>query len=151
RLEQGYALWEPHPFSRDDNRRVWRVSRMMGYSDLRPEEAEELRPAPIRPVPEPDLLVIDDAGVLFRHRTDSVVHSLAQHVSRRTGFILLKMPEPVAQGELWHALYREFADRLVCLVAARDLRRETLGLSHGLSWEATLDDLRVALHSHPAV
>lgn len=60
------------------------------------------------------------------------------------------MSEPVAQGELWHALSTNFAGRLVCLVAARDLRRETLGLSHGLSWEATLDDLRVALNAHPA-
>ena len=42
------------------------------------------------------------------------------------------------------------ADRLICLVAARDLRRERLALDRGLSWEATLDDLRVALHTHPA-
>jgi hypothetical protein len=39
---------------------------------------------------------------------------------------------------------------LVCLVAARDLRREKLGLGRGLSWEATLDDLRLALDTNPA-
>lgn len=78
RLEEGYALWEPYPLSRDNNQRVWRVSRMMGYSDLRPEAADALRPPPLRPVPEPDLQVIDDAGFLFRHAIDRPVERLAE-------------------------------------------------------------------------
>lgn len=152
--QNGYALWEP--FSRTRNAagnapRVWRASRLMGYGHLAPGVADRLWPPIIREVPDPDLLVLDEAGFLFRHATGHPVIKLAERVAEKNGYILLKMSEPVAQGELWHALAAPpLADRLVCLVAARDLRRERLGLGRGLSWEATLDDLRLALASHPS-
>jgi hypothetical protein len=151
--QDGYALWEPHAPTRhasDDAPRVWRASRLMGYGHLAPAAVDGLRPLPARPVPDPDLLVLDDAGFVFRHVAVRPVATLAERVAEKDGFIFLKMSEPVAQGELWHTLATRFADRPVCLVAARDLRREKLGLGRGLSWEATLDDLRLALTSHPA-
>jgi hypothetical protein len=151
--QSGYALWEPHAPRRnaeDDDPRVWRASRLMGYGHLASGGRDSVRPLPARPVPAPDLLVLDDAGFLFRHAAGHPIEELAERVCDSDGFILLKMAEPVAQGELWHALATRFADRLVCLVSARDLRREKLEVGRGLSWEATLDDLRIALNTHPA-
>ena len=152
---EGYALWEPHAPGPDEGPRIWRVSRLMGYGHLASEAEGALRPKTWPAADpdlslDPDLLVLDDAGFLFRHAADHSVERLAEQVRHKNGFILLKMSEPVAQGELWHAISARFADRLVCLVAARDLRREKLGLGRGLSWEATLDDLRLALNTHPA-
>ena len=151
--QDGYALWEPHKPRRDaadDKPRVWRASRLMGYGHLAPAVADGPSPPQVRPVPDPDLLVLDDAGFMFRHAAARTIGALAERLAEKGGFILLKMSEPVAQGELWHMLATRFADRLVCLVAARDLRREKLGLGRGLSWEATLDDLRLALNTNPA-
>jgi hypothetical protein len=151
--QDGYALWEPHKPRRDaadDTPRVWRASRLMGYGHLAPAVADGPSPPQMRPVPDPDLVVLDDAGFMFRHAAARPIGALAERLADKDGFILLKMSEPVAQGELWHMLATRFADRLVCLVAARDLRREKLGLGRGLSWEATLDDLRLALDTNPA-
>ena len=149
----GYAVWEPYALTRHgaDAARVWRAGRLMGYGHLATGE-NGLQPSLALTVPDPDLLALDDAGFLCRHAKDDPAWALAERVPR-DGLILLKMSEPVAQGELWHFLSDKsnyLADRLICLVAARDLRRERLALDRGLSWEATLDDLRVALDTHPA-
>jgi hypothetical protein len=147
----GYAVWEPYELARHgtDTAQVWRASRLMGYGHLATGEEDGLKPSLALSLPDPDLLVLDDAGFLCRHAKEDPAWALAERVPS-DGLILLKMSEPVAQGELWHLLSNSFADRLICLVAARDLRRERLALDRGLSWEATLDDLRVALHTHPA-
>jgi hypothetical protein len=146
-----YAVWRPFPESEkkkeEDDPKVWRAAELMGYGDVTEDVFDGLKAATACHVVDPDLLVLDDAGFLFRRETGHSSWALAE---RGKGFVLLKMSEPVAQGELWHYLLEHCADRLVCLVSARDLRREKLGLSRGLSWEATLDDLRLALHYHPA-
>jgi hypothetical protein len=119
-----------------------------GYGHLATGAADRLRPLEARAVLDAALLMRDDAGFLFRHAVGHPVMKLAEQVAEQKGYILLKMSEPVAQGELWHALaVPRLANRLVGLVAARDLRRERLGLGRGLSWEATLGDLRLALGS----
>jgi hypothetical protein len=93
-------------------------------------------------------LVVDDAGDLIdsgyqqRSNPDCIL-KLAK--ATQTGLILLKMRYPVAEGRLWEALSKTYADRLVCVVAADDLRRKPLRLSRALSWEATLDDLSIVL------
>jgi hypothetical protein len=146
-----YAIWRPFPQSEkakeEDDPKVWRAAELMGYGHTTETEFAGLKAAAARNVTDSDLLVFDDAGFLFRRETEHPSWALAE---RGKGFVLLKMSEPVAQGELWHHLLEHCRERLVCLVSARDLRREKLGLSRGLSWEATLDDLRLALHYHPA-
>jgi hypothetical protein len=142
----GYAIWRPYPLRRDqrpdDPARVWRASDLLGYGD----RCEPLAPPKAVTAPDPDLLVFDDAGALFR---DAAGHGTWDLAERGTGFVLLKMSEPLTQGALWRRLAAACPDRLVCLVGARDLRREALALGEGLSWEATLDDLRLALQSDP--
>jgi len=141
----GYAVWQPYPLRKDkpdDPPKVWRASQLMGYGD----DVAGLHAAKARVVPDPNLLVIDDAGFLFR---DSSSHPSWALAERGEAWVLLKMSEPLAQGALWDKLIERCPDRLICLVAAADVRRETLALSEGLSWEATLDDLRLALRDHP--
>lgn len=148
-----YAIWQPFPQTKKrpkeetQGKEVWRAGRLMGYGNLPSEGFKGLAAPRPRSVPEPDILVLDDAGFLFRHEAGRPSWSVAE---RGSGFVILKMSEPVAQGALWGHLREHCAERLVCLVSARDLRREQLGLSRGLSWDATLGDLRLALHNHPA-
>jgi hypothetical protein len=141
----GYAVWQPYPMRKDkpdDPAKVWRASQLMGYGD----DIAGLHAAKACDVSAPNLLVIDDAGFLFR---DSSSHASWALAERGEASVLLKMSEPLAQGALWDKLIERCAHRLICLVAAADLRRETLALSEGLSWEATLDDLWLALRDHP--
>jgi hypothetical protein len=116
-----YAVWEPHPLSRDDSdatHRVWRAKPFMGYGRLKPA----LRPLMAQGLPKnPDLLVLDDAGNLIREpkKTRNVdVLALADSVVDN-GLILLKMRYPVAQGRLWRTLQTKYAKQLVCLVGAK--------------------------------
>ncbi|MGE0225152.1 MAG: RyR domain-containing protein [Acetobacteraceae bacterium] len=148
--DRGYAVWAPFPATGTTSAPasdVWRVKSLMGYGDG-PDggwqaagiaEASARQPA--------DLLVIDDAGVSFRHTSAADIKSWACSLAD-DGFILLKMAEPIAQSAVWQALEQKHR-QLVVVVSARDLRRETVALSRGLSWEATLDEMRVALHTHP--
>ena len=138
-----FALWRPHKMTqaKDEKRLVWRTNLALGYGhDPKPDEPWAHVPKPAEDMPRGvDVLVLDDAGSLFRHG----VHRACWHLPDRTGpvWILLKLSDPIAQGDLWHALVPVLADRLVVLVAAEDLRREPVRIGKGLSWERTLEDL----------
>ena len=141
----GYAVWQLYPMQQNasvDPKKIWRASQLMGYGDV----VDGLQAPKARDVPNPDMVVFDDFGFLFRNAKDHPSWALAE---KGKGFVLLKMSEPLAQGALWHKLIECCSDRLVCMVGATDLRREKLALGRGLSWEATLDDLRMALHNDP--
>jgi hypothetical protein len=66
---------------------------------------------------------------------------------RAPDWILLKMSSPVTEGDLWEELAGRFFDRMVCVVSAEQLRRESVGIRKGLSWESTVEDLHSGLRS----
>ena len=61
------------------------------------------------------------------------------------------MSRPVAQGALWEHLHREWADRLIVVMTANDLRRTEVQISRELSWERTAQDLAWELVHNPRV
>jgi len=94
------------------------------------------------------VLVLDDGGFDFRQRRMASLWGLPQaSEARGPDWIVLKMSSPVAQGNLWDKLNKDFADRLICIVSADDLRREHVSISTGMSWERTLEDVSRALAS----
>lgn len=64
-------------------------------------------------------------------------------------WILLKMSDPVGEGDLWRELVTSHAGRLVVVLSATELRRAGVRVSSGVSWEQTLEDLHDALMHHP--
>ena len=68
--------------------------------------------------------------------------------SKDPRWIVLKMSAPVGEGDLWRELSEFHADRLVVVVSATELRRADVRLSHGLSWEQTLEDLHGAMKTN---
>ena len=152
-----FATWRPFPLdpktnsnAADDGKKetgekVWRAHLKLGYG----EDGGSTRVARSVPrrrngVPDPDVLVLDDGGFQFRliGQEKSWFLPKGGHVPQ---WILLKMSDPVARGDLWHHLLDGgYLRKVLCLISAADLRREFVTLSSGLSWEQSVDDLRNA-------
>jgi hypothetical protein len=155
-----YAAWRPFPKLDEPKKSVWRANLVMGYGHEAISAAAEAdpptscpihQPAPLNSNPPARILVLDDAGFVFRHRASQNCWLLPQAGQPDPEWIVLKMSAPVAQGDLWNELIQRYADRLICVVSAKELRRECVSLSQGLSWEQTIEDLRDALFNNPAV
>ena len=150
-----FALWKPFARTSADPAEgdVWRAVKLMGYGGIADPGAPEphYAPGPAAALPRADILVLDDAGYAFRLGTYRDTWLLPRGGEPTPGWILLKLSGPIGQGDLWHEVSHHFADRLVCLVSANDLRREYVGISAGLSWERTVEDLHQALRNSPAL
>jgi hypothetical protein len=143
------GLWEPASG-------IWRLSKHLGYGAPR-AGTEKLYPgAPASALDKikPKVLVIDDGGLGFRHRTASgcwppVLNSPPAHSD--LAWIVLKMSRPLARGDLWRDLSSKWHQRLIVVVSADNLRTEDARISKGLSWESTVDDIVDEVQSNPAL
>lgn len=145
KLAQSYTVWAPFPREERAREASWRIRDLLGYGGEGPERLE------IAKVEAPDVLVLDDGAYIFREQASCPAWHLPDTEEAGPRWIVLKHCRPVAQGPLWHALERSHAKRLVCLVAADDLRHEGASVSRGLSWDATAVQLLDALRSNPAL
>lgn len=156
--QHALAAWAPYPEDPRDPKNptmVWRAGRLMGYAaDAASGDTgcAQQRPSPVSGL-DPAILVLDDAGAAFRHQAFEPCWLLPREGSPAAPeWVLLKMSGPLCQGDLWHRLQeKRFSDRLICIVSAGELRRECVSLSKGLSWEGSVDDLRIALQSNPVL
>jgi hypothetical protein len=157
-----YAVWTPFARERTEDGRdkVWRASLPMGYGHAdtiepdRARSAEACKPfeaKALADLPRARILVLDDAGSFFREPAQKESWLLPSEPSADPDWIVLKMAGPVAQGDLWQELAGRFADRLVCIVAADELRAECVNISRGLSWERAVEEVREALLDSPAL
>jgi hypothetical protein len=85
----------------------------------------------------PDIVVLSEGGVGFRDLPEfwGEAHMEAAR------WVVLKMTAPIAAGPLWTRLTSRYADKLVVIVAARELRQSAARLGAGLSWERSVGDL----------
>jgi hypothetical protein len=90
-------------------------------------------------IPEPEIVVLDDAGLGFREMKDYWPESVR---NQQCGpWYVLKMADPVADGSLWKQLITKCADRLIVVMTVNDLRRREVQISRQLSWERTAQDV----------
>jgi hypothetical protein len=148
-----YGFWSPHLVDRKekkkpkkDQKTVWRVKLQMGFgaSEAKSNGVPALTAA-LAPPPRANILVLDDTGFEFRRKACRNLWLLPD--DPKSDWIVLKMSGPIAHGHLWHELIPKFADRMVCVVSADELRQETVSISRGLSWERTAEDVRSALET----
>lgn len=138
RFHHRYALWT----RRDDHVdgrafEAWRVERFLG-GERAAREAVAATDADADG--RADLIVLHDAGLGFRDRTELWPRALREPGPERP-WILLRMGGQVAQGDLWKRRLRPFAARTIVVVHIDDLRTGAVQVARELSWERTAEDL----------
>ncbi len=141
-----YAVWSPHGReSKRDKTKVWRAA-PMGRGRVEELKGKDKKNRLSRAGgPGAQVLVLDDGGFDFRHEQMRDCWNFPAAGEMQPYWVILKMSSPVAQGDLWSELKEKFADKLICIISADELRRELVQISAEMSWERTLEDLSDAL------
>src|ERR1041385_2897974 len=146
-LSQHHAFSIFKPYARErsekDKTKVWRAEDEVYYGSSNisrcltpPSKALATLP------PNPLVLVLDDAALGFWEQNQStLLHYLAQPQIR---WIVVKLSPLVEDAPLWGAVSQKFPDKLIALVSAYKLRRRSVDITKGLSWQRAVKDLRAA-------
>ncbi|OGN72213.1 MAG: hypothetical protein A2X25_00695 [Chloroflexi bacterium GWB2_49_20] len=150
KFHQSFAIWSEKKYAEKpplDRERAWRMDEFLGM-----RRAES--PCPVMKVvddsSEADIVVLDDDDLGFRN-TQECWPLAVNMPGNPSGWFVLKMARPVAQGSLWEHLHRQHADRLVVVTTAYDLRLTEVQISRELSWERTAQDVFWELIHNPCV
>jgi hypothetical protein len=149
RFHHSYSMWAPFKFSEKtgQERPAWRVEHFLGIDRAAPEA---IAPMPISDDdPSARLVVLDDGGLGFRDQ-DTAWPKAIQSKAKST-WVLLKMAQPVAKGQLWEKLVNDHAGRLVVITTVNDLRQTAVQISRNISWERTAQDICWELTYNPHV
>ncbi|HNW60961.1 MAG TPA: RyR domain-containing protein [bacterium] len=146
----GYALWKPFPA--DKEHKVWRIAEPLGYGSACSgtfSYAEHVVEVP----GIPKVVVIDDGGLGFRQAMQQAAWpgTLRKEPASGLDWAVLKMSSPLGQGDLWRCLSKDFRQKLVVVVSISDIRKESVKVSKGISWERTVLDLAEELCGNAAV
>jgi hypothetical protein len=141
-----YSLWTPFPFGQkpplDREKSAWRIENFLGV------QRSETKGKPIGLNSErTDLIVLDDSNLGFRDQPEIWQSALSAH----TGWVVVKMAQPVTQGALWETLINHHADKLIVVTTAQDLRKTAIQISHKISWERTAQDVTWELTYNPII
>ncbi|MFH1529502.1 MAG: RyR domain-containing protein [Pseudomonadota bacterium] len=145
----GYCLWEekkgPKEKEADGKERetqVWRLDRPLGYggSHDAPGVFVEMKPETRAAA---DLYVLDDGNLGFRSLSASQMwpQPVRGKGIRSPRWIVLKMSDPLCEGDLWRACRDHHGARTIALVNLEDIRSEEVRVTKGISWERTALDL----------
>lgn len=84
------------------------------------------------------LLFLDDSDANVKKNTKNISYLTKP---RQFKYVLLKMSYPIAKGNLFSTLSEYNTDRLIIITTLEDIRKETVMVSKGISWEQTALDL----------
>jgi hypothetical protein len=118
--------------------RVYRIARFAGYTG--PGSGGQLPPPPAVADDDPaaDVVILDDAGNLFR--STPAAWPLALTAQGADPLVIAKLTRPLLVGKLWEHLRTRDPDRVVLVLNADHLREAGVNLSRQLSWERTAKD-----------
>ena len=151
-LPHPFSLWHPIPEKKeaDGKIRQWAFNRSLGRSGT----INVRMPADIAPSSRASrVLVIHDGGLYFRHGAnrhlwpDSIRNAKPEEIDR----VLLTMSSPLAHGDLWRELSTHFGKKLITIVSLKDIVKEEAGITVGISWEKTLEELVFELQHNGAI
>ena len=101
--------------------------------------------------PRPNVIVIDDGGLVFRHNTQKGAWPIAFGKTRQgTRMDRAENVKPRGPGRPVK-LSGKFQDRLVVVASNGDIRREEVQVSRGTSWERTAMNLADELCTNSAI
>jgi hypothetical protein len=141
-----FSVWGWFPRRAGDERRAWRMREFLGL-----QPAEERRAPAANPecAGAPSCLVIDDTNLGFRRQPESWPAWLrGKERSHRPAQIILKMTNPLTEGELWRHLADDYPDVLTVYFLLGDFRKEDARIGQSLSWEQISTDIVQAVRGH---
>ena len=146
-----YSLWAPSTYGlkppMDREKPAWRIEHFLGIERSHSGSSGADKPQAGEDAEQADLLVLVDSNLGFRETPAAWSAALAGH----PGWVVVKMAQPVAQGDLWTELVSKHADRLVVITTAHDLRKTAIQISQRISWERTAQDVAWELTYNPIV
>jgi hypothetical protein len=148
-----YAVWSPRPKEENSKENVWRMTQPLGYGGKESPTGVCQTIPPTEDSTDPNIIVIDDGALGFRFCTMDLAwpQPIRAKKSRKLEWIVYKMASPVAQGDLWRTVSADFSEKLILVVSISDLRREEVGITKGLSWERTIQELTTELHYNSSI
>lgn len=149
--QHSFAFWQPCLKEAGSKKYVWRMTQPLGYGDLCKDQCKYQINKSSERVIDSQIVVIDDGALGFRSSINKSSWPLA--ISSKDGsvpeWVILKMSGPVAQGDLFREVSEKFKDKLIIVVSINDIRHEEVGITKGLSWERTAQDLLLGLKFNP--
>jgi hypothetical protein len=151
-LPHSFSLWYPVTVKGESATKIrqWEFSRSLGD----PCKIYEQMPGKMAVGSSSgEVLVIHDAGLYFRHGAnrhlwpDRVSSPKPEEIDR----VVLTMSSPLAHGDLWRELSTHFRKKLIVIVSLRDIVEEEAGITVGISWEKTLEELTFELLHNGAI
>ena len=152
RFGHAFAMYREFPKSAKDGEMVWRAADSLGLTrrvgdekvgglDCRRLESDD---------PNADLVVLDDAGYGFRDAENEATLWPKGFTAPKGNkpWVILKMSGQVLAGPLWKRAVPLYAERLIVVIPAWDLRGTKALVSRGLSWESTALDVVKEWHSN---
>ena len=147
-----YSVWAPHSDKKKGSEPVWALKEFFGYGlNAIPDSFNPIKLFQKSTI-TPDVLVLDDAGLIFRFDQDLWPEFLkGENEGEGKPWIVLKMSYPIIQGDLWYHLSKDFSKQLVTLVSIENIRSKEVRIGRGISWEQTAGDLIWELNNNPSV
>jgi hypothetical protein len=150
-INQVYTLWAPFPYGSkpplDQEKPAWRIEHFLGLERAQAMPLQNDQDQKAAGPDQADLIVLDDSNLGFREQMRDWPPALANH----SGWVVLKMSQPVAQGTLWTKLISQHAEKLIVITTAQDLRTTAIKISQRISWERTAQDVAWELTYNPIV
>lgn len=141
-INQAFTLWSPYEaVSRKGQ--VWRGSEFLGCQQAHYAGVTSGQAVPtfqFKNVRSPNLVILDDMCLGFRDRPEMWPAEIKKK-SSRTPFIL-KTSFPLTPSKLWDHMLTHHARQLTVVLSVEALRARGAGISRGLSWDRTLEDLQ---------
>ena len=146
---RGYCLWESTP---GPKKPVWRLSRPLGYGGSQ-AAGGIFAGKQLREDGPSQILVLDDGNLGFRSNIsrDAWPSALTGGASDDLDWVILKMADPLCEGDLWRACLDCHAGRMIAVVNLEDVRQMEVRVTKGISWERTALDLVAELDRNPAL
>ena len=131
--------------NKEDKRKVYRVSRFIGFTGPKAGSPKLL---PIsNDDPDAHMVVLDDENNGFNSNRE--FWPLALKNNNPSPIILYKTNNPIDSNELWQHLQKNHNENTIVIINSDDLRSKGVNISKSLSWERTAQDFIWQINNNP--
>ncbi len=131
----------------DEKDLVWRITNMRGFHGRSTERGAACEASVSPSFPEAQVVVIDDVGNGFRHRSD--FGFTGADGPAPPPWVVWKLSRPFISSELSKEILAKHDQRTIAIVSAEDLRAEGAAIARHGSWERCFGDVLRSVERDP--